>query len=320
MRFVSYQGPRNTPSMGVLAGQRVAALTPLDEFYADVRGWTLEARALSSGAASLALEDLILVPPALPSAKVICAAINYRAHGEESDLPSPPHPNLFARWATNLVPTGTEIPIPASEPGRDGIAGMDWEVELAVIMGDNAVDVTRDEAMDSVFGYTVFNDVSGRRSQLEASELGTGQWGLGKNADSSGPIGSVIVTTDEVDVAEIELEARIGDEVLQSGSAAAMIFGVPELIEFITKTITLRPGDVIATGTPAGVGLGRNPRRFLQPGEIITVSLVGICSISNPMIERNRAMPNRSTVSLPERDDDGNPPRREVSAGKSGRR
>jgi len=305
-----------------LAGERVAALTSLDEFYADVHGWTHKARALPSGAASLALEDLVLVPPTLPSAKVICAAINYREHGEEAHLPPPPHPNLFARWATNLVPTGTEIPIPASEPGRDGTAGMDWEVELAVIMGDDAVDVTRDEAMDSVLGYTVFNDVSARRSQLEASELVTGQWGLGKNADSSGPIGSVIVTADEVDIAEIELEARIGDEVLQRGSATAMIFGVPELIEFITKTITLRPGDVIATGTPAGVGLGRNPRRFLQPGETITVSLIGICSISNPMIERHRAAPSgdRSTVTLPARDDDGNPPRGQVSAGESARR
>jgi len=282
MKLIAYRSPADNDAastqMGVVLGDTVAPLTSLQSFYADVRAWRSRAAAMREG--SLRLADLTLAVPVLPTAKVICVAINYVEHGKEGGLPTPPFPNLFARWTSTLVTSGTPVPVPASEPG-----GIDWEVELAVIIGDTLVDASAQRGLEGLLGYTVFNDLSGRASQLEAMTLSTGQWGLGKNLDNSGVIGSFIVTADAVDAGNLRLTTTLNGETMQDGTTADMVFTVGPLIEHISKTVTLRPGDVIATGTPAGVGFGRKPPLYAKPGSVLEVSVHGVCTVTSPIVD-----------------------------------
>jgi len=213
-------------------------------------------------------------------AKIVCAAINYVKHGAEAKLPTPAFPNLFARWASELVVDGAHIPVPAAEPD-----GLDWEVELAAIAGVTAIDADEKAAAASIFGYTVANDVSGRAAQLQSVTLSTGQWALGKNVDKSCPIGSFIVTADAISVANLKLETIVDGQVMQSGTTAEMVFSIPELIAFASRHVTLRPGDVILTGTPDGVGIGRNPRVYMKPGASLTTRIEGLGSITNKIVD-----------------------------------
>jgi len=284
MRFVAYrpkkqENPKNN-AIGVVLGDRVAALTTIDEFYANIDGWRIKAASLTQG--DLPVSDLVLAPPIPCDAKVLCAAINYVKHGAESKLPTPKFPNLFARWSAELVVDGTPVPVPLAEPD-----GLDWEVELAAIVGQKSINVDEAIGQSNVFGYTVANDISARGSQLNSMTLSTGQWALGKNADKSGAIGSFVETADSVDVGNLGIEAIVDGEVMQSGSTADMIFSVGALIAWASRHVTLRPGDLILTGTPDGVGFGRNPRIYMKPGAQVTVSVRGVCSITNPIVDHS---------------------------------
>jgi 2-keto-4-pentenoate hydratase/2-oxohepta-3-ene-1,7-dioic acid hydratase in catechol pathway len=217
---------------------------------------------------------LILIPPVPETAKVICAALNYASHAAETGGRLSDHPNLFARWAATLVPDGTPVPVPRTEPG------LDWEVELAVVVGAPLIDVTPDQVPAGVLGYTVFNDLSARAHQ-QASR----QWALGKNSDRSGPVGSMVVTADALDAGSLHLETRVNGEVMQSGSTADMIFSVGELLSYASRTITLRPGDLVATGTPPGVGFVREPPVFLVPGDVVEVEVEGIGVVRTPIVD-----------------------------------
>lgn len=281
MRFVAFQSPgggRRDRTMGVLIEGRVAPLTDIDSFYDDIPHWRAIAEKIASG--ELDLAALTLVPPVPRDAKVVCAAINYAKHGEEAKLDAPGFPNLFARWSAELVADGTPIPVPAAEPD-----GLDWEVELAAIVGETLTDVAPRAAELGVFGYTVANDISGRTSQLQAATLRTGQWALGKNVEKSGAISAFITTADAVDVSNLRLETIVNGEVMQSGTTADMIFSVGELIAFTSRHVTLRPGDVILTGTPDGVGMARKPPVFMKPGATVTASVEGLGSISNSIVD-----------------------------------
>ncbi len=263
MRFVSYHSPdrpsRRDRAVGVVIGELVAPLAPVDEFYDDVAGWVDRARGLTRG--FIPLESLRLAPPVPRDAKIVCAAINYVKHGAESKLETPSFPNLFARWSSELVVDGAAVPVPKAEPD-----GLDWEVELAAIVGVSVTDADEAQAARSVFGYTVANDISGRAGQLQAATLRTGQWALGKNVEKSCAIGSFVETADAVDPAALPLETIVDGKVMQSGTTADMIFSVGALIAFTSRHVTLRPGDLILTGTPDGVGLGRNPKIYMKPG------------------------------------------------------
>ncbi|HEX3605565.1 MAG TPA: fumarylacetoacetate hydrolase family protein, partial [Candidatus Dormibacteraeota bacterium] len=220
------------------------------------------------------LDGLELAIPVPATAKVICAALNYASHAAETGGRVSEHPNLFARWAATLVPAGVPVPVPRTEPG------LDWEVELAVVVGAPLIDVGPDEVAAGVLGYTVFNDLSARAHQ-QASR----QWALGKNSDRSGPVGSTIVTADSLDAAGLHLETRVNGEVMQSGSTADMIFSIAELLAYASRTITLRPGDLIATGTPPGVGFVREPPVFLVPGDVVEVEVEGIGMVRTPVVD-----------------------------------
>ncbi len=281
MRFVTYQ-PRSRPNpknnaIGVVIGSSVAPLTSIDEFYSDVAGWKSKAAAMTRG--TLELRELSLAPPVPIDAKIFCAAINYRKHGTEANLPTPKFPNLFARWASELVVDGAEVPVPVAEPD-----GLDWEVELAAIVGRTVIDGDPGTASASVLGYTVANDISARASQINAMTLSTGQWALGKNPDKSGAIGSFIETADSVDVGNLGLQAVVDGKTMQSGNTADMIFTVGDLLAYASRHVTLRPGDLFLTGTPEGVGFGRKPPIYMKPGATVTVSVQGICSITNHIV------------------------------------
>ena len=282
MRFIAYHSPERPNlrdrALGVVIGGLVAPLAPVDEFYADVPGWTERARHLTRG--FIPLESLRLAPPVPRDAKIICAAINYGKHGQETKLEAPSFPNLFARWSSELVVDGTAVAVPKAEPD-----GLDWEVELAAIVGVPVTDADEAQATRSVFGYTVANDITGRASQVQATTLRTGQWGLGKNVEKSCAIGSFVETADALDPAALHLETIVDGKVMQSGTTADMIFSVGALIAFSSRHVTLRPGDVILTGTPDGVGFARNPKVYMKPGSTVTCRIDRLCSITNPIVD-----------------------------------
>jgi 2-keto-4-pentenoate hydratase/2-oxohepta-3-ene-1,7-dioic acid hydratase in catechol pathway len=282
MRFIAYikSGGRDPQDrmIGVIIGAASAPLANVDAFYEDVPGWKERAGKLDKGEVPLA--DLSLAPPVPRDAKIICAAINYVKHGVEAKLPTPTFPNLFARWASELVVDGTPIPVPAAEPD-----GIDWEVELAAIVGATTIDADENTAGANVLGYTVANDVSGRAAQLQSATLSTGQWALGKNLDKSCPIGSFVVSADAISVADLKLETIVDGQIMQSGTTADMAFSVPRIIAFASRHATLRPGDVILTGTPDGVGIGRSPRVYMKPGASLTTRIEGLGSITNKIVD-----------------------------------
>lgn len=262
--------------MGVEVGDRVTVLAPIAEFYADVAGWLAEAAQIVEGDRLLA--ETVAAVPVPPSAKILCVALNYDMHAEESGGQVGEVPNFFARWWSTLVTTGATVPVPDAEPG------LDWEVELAVVVGETLTAVSAEELRDgarpgAVLGYTVFNDISARDHQRATS-----QWANGKNADQSGPICSTIVTAGTIDPSALHLSTTVNDELMQSGTTADMIHKIPELLAYASRTITLRPGDLIATGTPAGVGFRRNPPVLLHPGDVVTVEVEAIGSVQSPIV------------------------------------
>ena len=282
MRFIAYyeggKRHRRNVSMGIVIGDKVAPLTDIDSFYDDIPGWTRQAAEQTEG--SLVLADLLVAPPVPVGAKVVCAAINYGKHGTESKLPNPHFPNLFARWTSELVADGDVVPVPDAEP-----EGLDWEVELAAIVGTTLTDVDAETAEKGMFGYTVVNEISARYAQVKAMELSTGQWCLGKNPEKGLPISSFVESSDGFDYRNRKLETHLNGEVMQSGNTDEMIFSVGEIASFASKLVTLRPGDLLCTGTPDGVGYARSPRIMMKAGDTITVSLDGIGSISNPVVD-----------------------------------
>jgi 2-keto-4-pentenoate hydratase/2-oxohepta-3-ene-1,7-dioic acid hydratase in catechol pathway len=247
--------------IGVVDGDSVARLATIEEFYGDPARW----REAAAGE-RVPLSDAELVPPVPVTAKILCLGLNYEAHIEETGNRRPKAPNIFARWYASLSCDGGEVVVPSGEPG------LDWECELAVIIGDHLVDVPGGEAMAGILGYTCFNDISARTYQGAAS-----QWALGKNADGSGPIGPVVVTADEFgDPYGRKIQTRLNGDTMQSSTTDRMIFKIDEVIEFITRCTSLRPGDVIATGTPEGVGFRRDPPRLMMAGDVVEIDIEGI--------------------------------------------
>lgn len=260
-------------TIGAVDGDAVRAIAPMDEFYGAP---TFEPLV---NATSLPLADIVHVPFVPVTSRIFCVGINYLSHAGESkdaagiDLPTVPM--VFGRWAQTLVVDGAPVPVPLNE-------GLDWEVELAVVIKNEVWAATEADALDHVLGYTAFNDLSARAKQLE-----TRQFTLGKNADRSGPIGPVLMSPDEVgDPQNLRVTSRVNGETMQDSNTNLLIHSAARIIEYITDTVTLLPGDVIATGTPGGVGLGLTPPRYLNPGDIVEVEVENIGVLTNPIVRR----------------------------------
>lgn len=237
---------------------QITVLAGLDPFWADAAGWL----ARPPAGPTLALADVQQVPPVLPGARVLCIGLNYLKHAAEGsfrDQELPAHPSLFARWTASLTVGGAPIPVPSNEEG------VDWEGEVVVYVGSALVDATPDEALDAVVGYSTFNDVTSRRAQKLTS-----QRTLGKNGDSSGPLGPMVPAGEVGDLRDgLRVRTRVNGELVQDGSTAEMVYTVGDTLSLISHTFTLRPGDLLATGTPSGVGYARNPPWLLHPGDVV---------------------------------------------------
>ena len=206
--------------------------------------------------------------------KVICIGLNYREHAIEAGLALPDRPIAFAKWPSCLIGNGDSIRIPSVS------TDIDYEAELAVVIGSAVRNASIDEALDHVAGYTCFNDVTAR--DIQAAE---GQFSRSKSFDTFGPIGPFVPASEIENPQQLTLLTTINGEVVQQGSTADMVFSVAEIITFLSQDTILDPGDVIATGTPAGIGLSKNPPRFLAPGDEVTVEIEGIGRLTNPVIE-----------------------------------
>ena len=222
-------------------------------------------------------QDAYWFAPVPRPGKILCIGLNYRDHAAESNMPIPEKPVVFSKFSTCVIAPGEPVVLPSTSQQ------VDYEAELAVVIGRRAKRVPADRAYDYVLGYTAFNDVTARDFQL-----GDGQWQRGKSCDTFAPMGQTIVTTDAVpDPHKLPIKLTLNGETMQASNTKQLIFGVPALIEFISQTITLEPGDVIATGTPPGVGFARKPPVFLKPGDHMEVIIEGVDGVGNPVISEN---------------------------------
>jgi 2-keto-4-pentenoate hydratase/2-oxohepta-3-ene-1,7-dioic acid hydratase in catechol pathway len=215
-----------------------------------------------------------ILPPVPRPPKIVCVARNFAEHAEEVGREVPTIPILFARFPATLVADGEPVVRPSVSEQ------LDWEGELAVVIGRSGRAVRREDAMSHVAGYSILNDVTVRDYQFRVT-----QYTAGKNFSRSGPFGPYLVTADEIsDVDQLEIVTHVNGEQMQRASAGDMVFDIPTLIEHISEFIELEVGDVIATGTPAGVGFKRDPPRFLRPGDIMRVSITGLGTLENPVV------------------------------------
>ena len=212
------------------------------------------------------LADLELLAPVPAPRKILCIGLNYRDHAAETGKPVPTEPILFAKFANSLAPDGATVTVP--ELARE----LDWEAELVAVIGRGGRDIPRDEALSHVAAYTVTNDLSSRVLQRSG-----GQWTRGKAIDGFLPMGPWLTTADEVpDPQALRVRCLVNGQVMQDGTTAEMVFGVAELVSELSRTMTLETGDLICTGTPPGVGMGKKPPVFLTDGDEVVVEIDGL--------------------------------------------
>jgi len=237
-------------------------------------GWR-EAAAQASGP-TYALVEATFAPLVGRPSKVVCVGLNYRTHIEEMGRPVPEYPTLFPKWADCLIGATDAIARP------DETTEFDWEAELAIVIGEPVRRATEEQAADAIAGFTAFNDASCRDWQFRTRE-----WTQGKNWDSSTPVGPVLVTPDELPGGvrpALRIGATLNGEVVQDDTTADLVFDPVELVRYVSTMIRLNPGDLIATGTPGGVGHARKPPRYLVPGDEIVVEIEGIGRLTNHVV------------------------------------
>jgi 2-keto-4-pentenoate hydratase/2-oxohepta-3-ene-1,7-dioic acid hydratase in catechol pathway len=275
-RAVCFTDPSGARRVGALDGDTVRDAGPAgaEGFIPSVQGWsTLDA---ASGPA-YALSEVHLEAPVRPS-KLVCIGLNYRDHAEETGQEIPAAPVVFAKFTSALIGPGEAIVVPYDEPRTD------YEAELALVIGTRVRRVTGAAALAAVGGITAFNDVSGREAQFGPGK----QFTRGKSYDTFAPIGPCIAKGDGLDLGALRVRCTLSGEVMQDSSTANLIFGVQKLVEFCSAAFTLEPGDVIATGTPPGVGDARTPPRYLQDGDVVEIEVEGVGVLRNPCVAEER--------------------------------
>ena len=205
--------------------------------------------------------------------KIVCVGLNYRDHAEEQGVDLPTAPLFFAKYTTSLIGPGDAIVIPPV------VTKCDYEAELGVVLGATVRNVSKENALEAVAGYLVANDVSARDLQFA-----DGQWTRGKSPDTFCPVGPLVPAAEVADPHALGIRAILNGETMQDSSTANLIFGIDEIISYASQTSTLEAGDLILTGTPAGVGVFRDPQRLLQPGDEITIEIDGVGSLTNPVV------------------------------------
>lgn len=280
MRFITYiQGGQQR--LGVVTGNEVIDLNQAQpQISADLRtalraGQDLARAAqaaIASNAKRVPLASVQLAPVLPEPGKIVCLGLNYYDHAKEGGREKPVYPWFFLRCASSLLaPNAKALRPKVSER-------LDWEAELAVVIGKTVKHCTMDNALDAVFGYSVFNDISVRDYQKK-----TPQWSIGKNFDRTGPFGPALVTADELPpgATDLRIQARLNGQVMQDANTRDMIWGVAETIQLLTECMTLEPGDVIVMGTPAGVGQARNPPVWMKHGDVVEIEIENIGLLRN---------------------------------------
>jgi acylpyruvate hydrolase len=274
MRLVTIRTPGGTRAARV-DGDRVVELDAPDV------GAVLEAgvetvREGGRGGEGTPLTDVDLAPLVPRPSKIICLGLNYRSHIEEMGAELPEHPTLFAKFAASLIGAQDPIRIPAASKA------VDWEAELAFVIGRRVRNVSSDdEARAAIGGYTICNDVSMRDWQWRTTE-----WLQGKTWEGSTPVGPALVTPDEVDhAADLALSCDVDGEVMQEARTSDLLFKPADIVRYVSTILTLEPGDIISTGTPSGVGAGRQPAKFLQPGNVVRTRIEGLGELVNECVK-----------------------------------
>src|SRR5277367_2282986 len=277
MKFVTFSAGDGVARAGVLVDGSVVDISSRFRSVLSVIHGGDEALSVAQSLISDArtpLDTVKLLAPLPDPPRIFCVGLNYRDHAVESKMEIPKVPTVFMKLASALIGPGAAIELPSisSQP--------DYEAEFACAVGKGGSRIARDDWQEYVFGYTILNDVSARDVQLATS-----QWTLGKNFPTFAPLGPWIVSKDEVpDPHQLDISLSINGETLQSSNTRELIFKVPRLISYISTMMPLVPGDIISTGTPAGVGMGRTPQRWLRPGDDVVVKISGIGSLRNPVL------------------------------------
>jgi 2-keto-4-pentenoate hydratase/2-oxohepta-3-ene-1,7-dioic acid hydratase in catechol pathway len=278
MKLVAYE-LNQTSAYGVLSGDHIIEPAPaLLARYPDIRalldGGALPelAAAVAGKPATLALSDVTLLPPVGNPRKIFCVGLNYKSHVAETKRPDAVHPSIFVRFADSLTAHCAPLRFPAEKSTM-----FDFEGELAVVIGKGGSDIAEADALDHVAGYACFNDGTLRDWQRH-----THQWTPGKNFPGTGVFGPALVTADEAgDITQVQLTTRLNGEVVQQASLSDLIFPLPVIISYLSQFTPLYPGDVIATGTPGGVGDRRDPPLYMKPGDVVEVEISRIGHLRN---------------------------------------
>ena len=283
VRMVSFRRHPDAPAeTGLAQGEQIVPLADIPGFSDDILQACRRAEdalgylpvAESAAQEPVAIGSVELCPPISDPEKIICLGLNYHDHATEAGFESPPVPIFFSKFRNAL--TGPFDPIVLPRNSQE----VDFEGELAVVIGTAGKHIAIDDALAHVAGYAVMNDVSARDLQLQTS-----QWTAGKTLDTFAPFGPGIVPSSFIaDPQDLRIETRVNGTVVQSDSTASMVFSVAETIVFLSSIMTLRPGDIIATGTPAGVGFKREPPMYLRPGDVVEVKIEHVGTIRNPVV------------------------------------
>ena len=272
MKLVSFSTDGGKIRPGALMGDVVVDLSAAG--YADALAAIAAGVRSAPAGPTLPLAQVKLHAPLLNPPRIFAIGLNYSDHAVESKMTLPPVPVVFFKLHTSIIGPGEAIVLPkaSGEP--------DYEAELAFVIGKGGYRIPAAAWREHVYGYTMVNDVSARDVQLATS-----QWSMGKSFNTFCPMGPAIVTTDEIaDPHQLAIGLTIDGETLQKSNTHNLIFGIPELIEYISSIAPLLPGDIVSTGTPGGVGLGRTPKRWLRPGETVTVTVEGLGELTNPVV------------------------------------
>lgn len=272
MKAVRFVNPDGETRIGALADGAIRDAGPANHagFVPTDDAWA----ALSAASGPEYPEEAVrLLHPVIPN-KILGIGLNYRTHAAESGQDAPAVPIVFAKFPSSMIGPGEEIVIPREESRPD------FEGELAVVVGRPTYRADRGSARAAVGGISAINDVSGRRAQFETPQR---QWTLGKSFDTFCPMGPSIVSMDGIDLADIDVRTTVSGGVMQDANTSDLIFGVEELIAYVSAGITLEPGDVIATGTAGGVGDSRTPPRYLREGDTVDIYIGGVGTLSNPV-------------------------------------
>ena len=265
-------------------GRGVRVLAEVSDFWSDPQDHVDPSHV--AGCVRLDRAGLDVVPPVRPDARVLCVGLNYADHVAEGPFSIPEHPTVFGRWTASLAVDEHEVAVPVDEDG------LDWEAELVAVVGTPLSVATAEEAAAGVFAYACFNDLTARRAQKL-----TTQWTIGKNVDASGPLSELVTLDEAADPASgLRITARVNGELTQDARTDQMIFPVPELLAFLSRSFTLRPGDLVATGTPSGVGYARNPPWLLHAGDRVEVAIEGIGSVRSRVVDLPGVAASRRSV------------------------